>query len=89
MCMKITPFCFYNETILQESLQDWADMLDVFTHISGEDDDIIQKQKDKTVEHVLKDIIIKAWRTVEAFMSPNGITKYSKVHSGILKAVFH
>ena len=55
--MEFAFLCFHKEMILQQSLQDLADMLDMFREIPRENENIMQVNKDKAVQHVPEDII--------------------------------
>ena len=55
--MELTFLCFYIQGILQEALKDGLDMMDVLLLGPGEDEDVIEINKDISIEHVSEHII--------------------------------
>lgn len=55
--MELTLLHFDMQIVTQEALQDLSNMQNVFMRILQEDEDIIQADKDKSIEHISEDVI--------------------------------
>ena len=55
--MEFTLLHLHKELIVEETLKNMANMLDVRLHVRREDEDIVQVDKDEHVEHLMKDVI--------------------------------
>lgn len=55
--MELTFLCFHIQGVLQEALKDGLDMMDVLLLGPGEDEDVIEINKDISIEHVSEHIV--------------------------------
>lgn len=55
--MKLTLLSLDENFILQKSLKDQKDVLGVFLNVAGENQDVIQVNKNELIEHVSENII--------------------------------
>ncbi len=88
-CVKLTLFNLDEYTILQQPLEQSSDVLDMISLILGEDQDIVEVNKHKPIDHVSEHIVDECLQDRWELERPNGMTKYSKCPVWVLKAVFH
>ena len=55
--MELTLLSFNKQGVLKEALEDGLDMVNVFISGLGEDENVIQVDKDEPVEHVSKNVV--------------------------------
>ena len=80
-------FLFLDEqVVLQQALDDAADMLDVLLHSPGKKQDVVQVQNDEHVQHVHQDII---HHCLEDGWGIGETKRHDKVLVVLLNAVFH
>jgi hypothetical protein len=69
--VELTLLSFYKQLILQEALKDLSNMKNVFLGRTSENQDVVEVEKYKTIQHVPEHIALGA------LLSPNGLTRYS------------
>ncbi len=87
--MELTLLRLNIQFVLQEALKNLTHMLLMLSGGPGEDQNVIQLDKNKAVNHVTEDVIYQGLEHSGALVSPNGMTRYSKCPRGVLNAVFH
>ena len=55
--MELALLCFYKHLVLQEALENLSDVEHMFLGGAGEDEDVIEVDKDEPVQHVAENII--------------------------------
>lgn len=84
--MKLTLFGLHEQMMSEESLKNLPDMLDVFNHGLGEDEDVIQEHKHELVKEVVMHIIV---RGLENGWSISKSKRHDPVLIMSIRSVFH